>query len=185
VNTLDESLRVLKNELRQHKALAVGLLGDASVILPAMVDRGVQPDLVADTSPPDAAVSIYRPALLQLIERGAGSVDIPGTNLSPANGQIEVVWTAANLADWKSLDAIALEQLPPEDTIRRRWLQQASGCFHRQRPLQRVLDVYPGELTLLLDAFQAAMSAGTIQPPATVSWQTADGSKHSVDLHRP
>ena len=187
VNTLDESLRVLKNELRKHQALAVGLLGDASVILPAMVDRGVQPDLVADTSPPDgsAAVSLYRPALLQLIERGAGTVDIPATNLSPANGQMEVFWTAANLADWKHLDAIALEQLPPEDTVRRRWLQQASGCFHRQRPLQRVFDLYPDELTPLLDAFRAAMSAGTMQAPATVSWQAADGSRHSIDLHRP
>jgi urocanate hydratase len=51
VNTLDESLRVLKNELRKKKALSVGLLGDASVILPAMVERGVQPDLIAETNP--------------------------------------------------------------------------------------------------------------------------------------
>ena len=50
VNTLDESLRVLKNELRKKKALSVGLLGEASAILPAMVERGVQPDLVADTA---------------------------------------------------------------------------------------------------------------------------------------
>ena len=50
VNTLDESLRVLKNELRKKKALSVGLLGEATAILPAMVERGVQPDLVADSS---------------------------------------------------------------------------------------------------------------------------------------
>ncbi len=186
VNTLDESLRVLKNELRKHKALAVGLLGDASVILPAMIDRGVQPDLIADTtlSQNEAAVSLYRPALRQLIERGAGSVDIQVTKFSPTGGQIEVVWTAANIADWKRMDALALEQLPPEDTLRRRWLRQASGCFHRQRPLQRVLRLRPDELSPLLNAFQNAASAGTISAPAAVLWQTADGSKHSIDLQR-
>ncbi len=35
VNTLDESLRVLKNEVRKKKALSVGLLGEATEILPA------------------------------------------------------------------------------------------------------------------------------------------------------
>jgi urocanate hydratase len=187
VNTLDESLRVLKNELRKHKALAVGLLGDASVILPAMVDRGVQPDLIADTtlSQNEAAVGLYRPALLQLVERGAGTMDIQAKKFSPTSGQVEVIWTAANIADWKRMDALALEQLPPEDTLRRRWLLQASGCFHRQRPLQRILELRPEELTLLLSAFQTAMSAGMIQAPATVRWQTADGSMHSIDLPRP
>ncbi len=51
VNTLDESLRVLKNELRKQTALSVGLLGLASDIFPAMVERGVHPDLIADASP--------------------------------------------------------------------------------------------------------------------------------------
>lgn len=187
VNTLDESLRVLKNELRRQKALAVGLLGDASQILPAMVDRGVQPDLVADTTPSenDAVVSLHRPALLQLIERGAGTVDIQATKFFPSTGLIEVIWTAANIADLKRMDMLALEQLPSEDTVRRRWLHQAPGCFHRQRPLQRVLHLRLDELSPLLSAFQNAMSAGTIQAAAAVRWQTADGSKHSIDLRRP
>lgn len=183
VNTLDESLRVLKNELRKHKALAVGLLGDASVILPAMVDRGAQPDLVAETPSP-SDIRLYRPALLQLMERGAGNIDMSAENSSPSTGQIEVVWTAANATDLKHLDMIALQQLPPEDIQRRRWLQQASGCFYRQHPLQRVLHLRPDELTLLLRAFQQTMSAGEMQAPATVAWQTADGRQHSLDLQR-
>jgi urocanate hydratase len=185
VNTLDESLRVLKNELRKHKALAVGLLGDASAILPAMVDRGVQPDLVAETPSSQTDASLYRPALLQLIERGAKNIDMSAEKLSPSAGQMEVVWTAANLADWKRMDALALQQLPPADTLRRRWLQQASGCFHRQHPLQRVLHLQPDELSLLLHAFQVAMYAGELQEPATVAWQAADGRQQSIHLQRP
>jgi urocanate hydratase len=185
VNTLDESLRVLKNELRKQKALSVGLLGDASAILPAMVDRGLQPDLIADTAPPEnEADSIQHDALAQLIERGARSLNTRAEKFSQPTGFIEVIWTATNIADLKHLDALALEQLPPGDTIRQKWLRQASGCFHRQRPLQRVLGLQPEELTLLLRAFQNAASTATIQSPASVSWQTADGSKHSIDLHR-
>jgi urocanate hydratase len=187
VNTLDESLRVLKNELRKQKALSVGLLGDASTILPAMVERGVQPDLIADTSPPEneTASSIQRDALHQLIERGARSVDTQADKFSLPTGMIEVVWTADNAADLKRMDALALEQLPPDDIIRQRWLRQASGCFHRQRPLQRVLGLQLEELTLLLHAFQNAASASAIQSPAAVSWQTPDESKHSIALQPP
>jgi urocanate hydratase len=186
VNTLDESLRVLKNELRKQKALSVGLLGDASAILPAMVDRGVQPDLIADTasSESEAASGMQRDALLQLIERGARNLNTQTEKFSRPTERIEVVWTADTIMDLKRMDTFALEQLPPEDTIRRRWLHQASGCFHRQRPLQRVLDLQPAELTPLLSAFQNAVSTATIQASVSVDWQTADGSKHSMDLQR-
>ena len=184
VNTLDESLRVLKNELRKKNALSVGLLGDPSAILPAMVERGVQPDLVADTASSDnvAAVSRCRPSLQQLIERGAGSIDTPAAKLSPAAGLVEVVWTASSMADLRHMDTLALQQLPPDDTIRRRWLQQAPGCFHRQRPLQRVLDLLPEELTRLLNAFQNAIATGKLQSPAAVTWQSEDASKQSIAL---
>ncbi|MHB2010086.1 MAG: hypothetical protein ACYCOX_18870 [Acidobacteriaceae bacterium] len=179
VNTLEESLRVLKNEIRKRKALSVGLLGKASTILPAMVERGVQPDLVADSV---ATVRLDRPALLTLIERGAVRVDTPAAKHSSSAGLVEVAWTADSIADLKRMDTLALEELPPDDTIRRRWLQQAPGCFHRQRPLQRVLDLRPEELTRLLRTFQDAISTGKLQSPAAVHWQTADGAKQSIAL---
>ena len=184
VNTLEESLRVLKNEIRKRKALSVGLLGEASTILPAMVERGVQPNLVAETvvSDREAAVSLYRPALLQLVERGAVRVDTPAAKHSSSAGLVEVVWTAESIADLKRMDTLALEQLPPDDTIRRRWLRQAPGCFHRQRPLQRVLGMHPEEVTRLAEEFKKAVSAAAIQSPATLHWRTADGAKQSIAL---
>lgn len=187
VNTLDESLRVLKNELRKQKALSVGLLGDASTILPAMIDRGVQPDMIADTSSleNETASGMQRDALLQFVERGARNLNTQAEKFARPADQIEVVWTADTITDLKRMDTLALEQLPPDDIIRQRWLRQASGCFHRQRPLQRVLELRPEELTPLLSAFQNAVLTATIQAPASVDWQTTDGLMHSIDLQQP
>ncbi len=183
VNTLDESLRVLKNELRKKKPLAVGLLGDAATILPTMVERGVQPDLVADASDSESAQH-DRPALRTLVQRGAVQVGLPAANHSPASGFLDVIWTAGNIADLRRMDELALQQLPGDDSVRRRWLQQAPAYFHRQRPLQRVLGMRQGELAHLKDAFQNAISAGTIHTPAAVSWQTPDGSMQSIALRQ-
>jgi len=186
VNTLDESLRVLKNELRKKKALSVGLLGEAAGTLAAMIERGVQPDLVADTGVPDiqTAASHYRPALLTFVERGAVLVDAQASNVAPPSGFFEVVWTAASLGDLRRMDELAKQQLPAEDAIRRRWLQHAPGYFHRQRPLQRVLGMHSEEVTRLAEAFKNAISAGEIQSPATLHWQTAEGSKESIGLQQ-
>ena len=183
VNTLDESLRVLKNELRKKKALSVGLLGDAAAILPAMIERGVQPDLVADSGASERETArIYQPALLTFVERGAVQVDTHAAKYSHAAGFVEVLWTASSLADMRRMDDLALRELPADDSIRHRWLQHAPGCFHRQRPLQRVLGMHAEEVTRLAEAFQNAVSAGEIQSPATLHWQTAEGSKETIAL---
>ncbi|HZC42860.1 MAG TPA: hypothetical protein VE195_01720, partial [Acidobacteriaceae bacterium] len=151
VNTLDEALRVLKNELRKKKALSVGLLGDAKAILPAMVERGVQPDLVADSrvSKNDTDASDIQPALRTLVQRGAVQVDRGAAQNSLASELLEVTWTANNIADLRRMDELALRQLPAADAIRRRWLEQAPGYFHRQRPLQRVVGMHPDEVMRL------------------------------------
>lgn len=71
VNTLDEALRVLKNELRKRRPVAVGLLGNAAELLPQMVERGVQPDYLSDTSPLDAPDEYIVPAGLRTADGDA------------------------------------------------------------------------------------------------------------------
>lgn len=178
VNTLDESLRVLKNEIRKKTALSVGLLGDAAAILPAMVERGVQPDLVADTldSRGETAASLYQIALGELFARGAVSVDTQAARHSHAAGLLEVVWTAASLADLRRMDELALQQFPAEDSIGHRWLQHAPGYFHRQRPLQRVVGMGQAEWMQLAETFKNAVSAGEIQSSSALHEPAADGS---------
>jgi urocanate hydratase len=194
VNTLDEALRVLKNELRKRSPLSVGLLGDASGILTEVVERGVQPDLIAAPSPNESATSAknptsqkrdvghpgYRHALDQLMERGAGMLDLTfeGEN-SPFE---EVTWTTANPQDLRRLDKIGLELIPLEDQVRRRWLEGAAGSFYRQTPLTRVVGFRPEEMTHLIDSFRNASSSSAFQSPAVVRWRGLDGTEQTVTL---
>jgi len=183
VNTLDESLRVLKNELRKKKALSVGLFGEAKTILPAMIERGVQPDLVADSSASNReAAPPYQASFQEFIERGAIEMKPPAANNSHAHGFLDLTWTASSLADLRRMDELALQQIPADDFIRRRWLQHAPAYFHRQRPLRRVLGMRAEEITRLAEELKNAISAGEIQSPATLHWQTAEGSEQSIAL---
>ena len=51
VTSLDEALRIVKNEVRQRHAISVGLRGDrAEAGLQQMVERGVQPQAFAASS---------------------------------------------------------------------------------------------------------------------------------------
>lgn len=47
VNNLDEAVRILKNEIRKKQPVAVGLVGAVGECVAAMLERGLQPDLVA------------------------------------------------------------------------------------------------------------------------------------------
>jgi urocanate hydratase len=113
VNTLDEALRVLKNELRKHTPLSVALTADPSSAMAEMAERGVQPDLRLDVEAAQAPAGV---ALQQWLA---------------ARGWSEQTLPAATTADLRALDARLLETLPPDDTVRRAWLQRIP---HYQRP---------------------------------------------------
>lgn len=183
VTTLDEALRVLKNEIRKGTPLSTGLVGSAAEILPAIVERGVQPDLIAvhASRENDAGSIALEPAINQLVERGAqlfrhggekfaAGDDGESADLAPG----DVLWTAANPQDLRRMDQTALDTIPPEDWVRRRWLQHAAGYFHRQAPLERILSVREEERTKLLSALRQTGSAAVFQPPATFRWFDPD-----------
>src|ERR1700731_1890878 len=48
VNSLDESLRILKNAVRKREAASVGLVGNCADLIPELARRGVVPDLLTD-----------------------------------------------------------------------------------------------------------------------------------------
>ncbi len=197
VNTLDEALRVLKNELRKGTPLSAGLVGYPAEILPAMVKRGVQPNLIADSltldpaeaaiesspqkqdPPTDAGQAPWHPAMAILFERGAHRLGTGGNESLP---NAEVVWTAANPQDLRRMDKIALDWLPVPDTVRRRWLEQAPGYFYRQAPLERVLGLAQGEWESLWVAFEKASASAAFQSPVMVQLRLADGSEQIIPL---
>ncbi|HWF66784.1 MAG TPA: hypothetical protein VN670_05745 [Acidobacteriaceae bacterium] len=190
VTTLDEALRVLKNEIRKGTPLSTGLLGSAAEILPAIVERGVQPDLIAaHASRENPAESVaLEPAINQLVERGAQFFRRGGEKFAAGEGESadlapgDVLWTAANPQDLRRMDQTALDTIPPEDWVRRRWLQHAAGYFHRQAPLERVLSVREEERTKLLSALRQTGSAAAFQPPTTFRWLDPDRGLQTTAL---
>jgi hypothetical protein len=133
VNTLDEALRVLKNEIRKHRPLSVALEGAVPPALAEMRERGVLPDLQVLIGESDDASMQFGIEQLRLIREGvaAASSTILEAWLGD-RGWSEVVLERASTAEMRKLDAQLLAQLPEGDTLRRTWVQRIG---HYQRVL--------------------------------------------------
>jgi urocanate hydratase len=59
--SLDEALGVIARATKERKAVSVGLLGNASEILPELVRRGVRPDILTDQTSAHDPVNGYLP----------------------------------------------------------------------------------------------------------------------------
>jgi urocanate hydratase len=97
VNSLDEALRILKNEIRKRETVAVCIAGAPEAIEREMLERGVLPDL------------------------------LPRGETFPAeDGQVLVAWTVAAVpAQWlPKLDGLAIDCFPanPGNKAVRRWI---------------------------------------------------------------
>ncbi|HUZ04300.1 MAG TPA: hypothetical protein VMU62_02995 [Acidobacteriaceae bacterium] len=175
VNTLDEALRVLKNAIRKRQPIAVGLLGDAAEILPRMVERGVQPDFLSDTTHLDASAAIQS-AKASLAQRGSLLLNF-GPELEAVELPRETLrwvgWTSTGFQDMQRMDALALSHLPATDAARRRWLQGASAYFYRQIPLERVCALSLEEITALQSALEDPAWRASLRSPITLAWQDA------------
>ena len=145
VNTLDEALRVLKNELRKGTPLSAGLLGQPQPILDEMVARGVQPDWIAGCSD--------EPAVRELVSRGAAR--LPDQPDVPPQKDALVRLHAASLADMRRLDAVTAA-LVAEDPVLRDWMQHAPAYFSRQLPPLRVVALSQGQIAQLREHLHAA-----------------------------
>lgn len=131
VNTLDEALRVLKNEIRKHRPLSVALEGEVQLALAEMRERGVLPDLqvsVGETAENEVPLGIEQ---LRLASEGA--VVVSSARLEAwltERGWYEVVLERATTAEMRELDSRLLALLPEADAQRRTWVQRIG---HYQR----------------------------------------------------
>ena len=103
VNTLDEALRTLKNQIRQCRPLSVGLIANVPSTLQEMAERGVLPD------------KHYTPT--------------PESQLRSDEYQIQ----AATPAELRNIDEQLLSLIPANDTVRRRWIQRAPQYLREAR----------------------------------------------------
>jgi urocanate hydratase len=152
VNTLDEALRVLKNEVRQHKPLSVALIAELAPVLDEIAARGVLPDLQVTLHPPSNPLLVLPPPTPQL----NGVPQLHLTNAEGLTAPTETLshWLSAQsltetpiepTTNLRVLDEKLLAQIPAEDTVRRTWLQRIA---HYQRPTPqtpRILWLTPAE----------------------------------------
>jgi urocanate hydratase len=139
VNTLDEALRALKNEVRLRRPLSVGLIADVDATLREMVERGVLPDLLLVGANQDAQAVLRNESIRALHAAGMGlrlMVDVdeerPGRRISRKRCD-EVYLPAANAVELRTLDDRLLAILPPDDMVRRRWVQRAAKYLRDAR----------------------------------------------------
>jgi urocanate hydratase len=116
VNSLDEALRILKNEIRKQKPVAVGISIAPQTIVHQMLERGVQPDLLPPELPGE-------PDLQGFLAGGARRVEM---HWQPGGSNFNVIpippdWTRPVAA----FDALLLECVPPDDFVNRRWVRVA------------------------------------------------------------
>lgn len=158
VNTLDEALRTMKNEVRKHQPLSVGLQGDIAAVLQELVDRGVLPELCTNlTSDPS-----HNEALRRLQSFGARIIHFGHfAENATVEGAIEgqaILEGLINEKQWqlcvfffetsaalRAFDAHALTILPADDRLRNKWLSAAPRIIQRKRPMFRYLWLTPQE----------------------------------------
>ena len=116
VNSLDEALRILKNEIRKRETVAVCIAGAPVAIEREMAERGVAPDL------------------------------LPRNQLPPAaDGEALVAWSVATApAQWlPKLDGLAIDSLRATEgdkaAAARRWLRLAPRYLGRLAQGQHIL----------------------------------------------
>jgi urocanate hydratase len=157
VNTVDEALRVLKNEVRQRRPVSVGLTLDSTLALDELVDRGVLPELFtvfrSDADAVVPATATWDRALQAFTFLGTIIADFD-QSFSGVEGILDARSRLANFTTERglTLESFAFDsaeqlrafdwrlmQLIPATDSRHRWCATAPRIFHRERPHRRVV----------------------------------------------
>lgn len=121
VTSLDEALRILKNQIRKRETVAVCVGAALEAVEREMIERGVRPEL-------------FREGVTAAAERANAVPSAAGhSELDPMGTEALVTWRVeAAPAQWlPKLDAIALDCLDSDDAIARRWLRLAGRSMGR------------------------------------------------------
>jgi len=123
VNTLDEALRALKNEVRQKRPLSVALVSDVDAAVAEMVERGVQPDEMV-------SVGELPQVVRALMDRGAPlrEMDAETRTMMQVRGYSydEYFVETPTATKMREVDARLLRLMPKDEMVRRRWVEKAA-----------------------------------------------------------
>lgn len=151
VNSLDEALRVLKNQLRKRETVSVCVAMAASVMEREMNDRGVEPDLLRSVVGSATRTETESPALL--------------------------TWTVGSApAQWlPKLDAMALECLNADAWAARRWLRLAPRYMGRLTHGIRSLACSQEVASRFIAQVQQSVDRGEIGVPVEIRLRDSSG----------
>lgn len=161
VNTLDEALRILKNEIRKQQAVSVLLEAGISQVLAEAAERGAQPDLIAWPQSDDPQSD--DPRLAPFLARGA--VLLPAfVEEEDRRGRVLVSWRILEPSAQvlRRLDALALNALPEDDLERRHWITRAPRYLPRALRTERSLPMSREEEQRFRSATEHALAAGEL-----------------------
>jgi len=146
VNSLDEALRILKNEIRKRETVAVCIAAKPDEVVGEMVERGVLPDLLS---------SAATGAELTFLTQGARLV-WPVEADQTVESQSVVIWSVDTApAQWlPKLDALALDCLGDEAPAARRWLRLAPRYLGRMAHHLRMLRCQAETAQRIVDRFR-------------------------------
>src|ERR1700733_9142814 len=157
VNSLDEALRILKNEIRKKQPVAVALVGDPERVVAEMLERGVQPDLIAC----DGLRS------QMFLERGARALS--AAVVTPDS--LVVTWSVSrDAATWlPRIDDVAIEALGNDADARVKWLRLAPRYLQKSLSREHYARMRAEELARFVGLLQAQVQSGEISVPVHVS----------------
>ena len=162
VITLDEALRILKNEIRKQQPIAVLLEREPAGVLAEMVERGAQPEMLRWAAA-DPALKAY---IDTLKERGARPLPQPQETASDH----EVRWRAGEggSAALRQLDLLVSQILPKEDSERQNWIQRAPRYLPRAMRLERSVSMTEKERAEFIAAAEERAEQGTLAAPVEI-----------------
>jgi hypothetical protein len=143
VTSLDEALRILKNEIRKHATVAVCVGKPAGEVEQEMLERGVQPNVTRQ----------HVRSSLKASQKEAA-----------ASRKVRVFWMldSTPLASLPKIDAIAQECLDAADTWNARWIRLAPRFLRRVASYTRVIDADREFAERFMQRTRSAHQAGEI-----------------------
>jgi hypothetical protein len=121
VTSLDEALRILKNQIRKRQPVAVGVSVAPETIVQEMLDRGVLPDLLPPQLPSTPYESEQETEYAAFIAQGAHRIQ----SFNMPSACKFLIWQipAAYAQRPAEFEALLLEHLPPNDHAAHLWLR--------------------------------------------------------------
>ena len=180
VTTLDEALRILKNQVRKGESVTVCVASTPESVESEMTDRGVAPDLIAEHIPGllDSAPNPNAPRFDAHAKVVAA--------LPPSAAQATLAWSvpSAPVLWLPRLDAMMIECLDsdagPDTSPERRWMRLAPRYLGRRSRNLHALRCDPGAAHRFVDRFEVASLRHEFAVPVEVQVIRGD----SIDRHR-